>query len=97
MKTTQLRRYEIEPGQMNEFLTWFEDLVIDLRKNFGFVVEFYHTTDKDEFLWAVSFPDSMEQFLAVEETYSQSAERDKVFESYPGTILAKHISFATNS
>jgi hypothetical protein len=93
MKTTQIRRYEIQPGQMPGFVQWFESQVIDLRNHFGFNVEFYLASEGDEFLWAVSYPGSREAFLEVEGVYNQSAERAKVFESYPGTILEKHIGF----
>lgn len=97
MKTTQLRRYEIEPGKMSEFISWFEALVIDLRKHFGFEVDWYLATESNEFLWAVSFAGSKQEFLDIESLYSESPERAKVFETYPGTITAKYVSFTTES
>ena len=39
METVQLRRYVMEPGRMDEFLTWFPRL-LPVRQQYGFRVLF---------------------------------------------------------
>ena len=93
MKTTQLRRYAIEPGKMSAFVAWFEAEIPSLRRAFGFEIDFYLATNEDEFLWAVTLDGDMDEFLRVEAEYSVSNAREAAFQTYPNCITNKHISF----
>lgn len=93
MKTTQLRRYELEPEKVSAFIAWFEQEMPALRRLFEFEIEFYMATDNSEFIWAVSIAGDKSKFLANEQEYLQSTARAEAFETFPDGILEKHISF----
>ena len=93
MKTTQLRRYDIQPGEMNRFLDWFTGPLMVARAAHGFHPESaYVDALENTVVWVVSREGTEEEFLAAEKVYEQSPERVLAFESYPGTIVAKHAS-----
>lgn len=93
MKTTQLRRYELEPEKVSAFVAWFEQEMPSLRRLFEFEIEFYLATDNSEFIWAVSIAGDKELFLLREQEYLASIARAEAFKTFPGGILQKHISF----
>ena len=91
MSTVQLRRYDIEPGRMADFLAWFPDLV-PARAQYGFRLLFAYADDaNDTFTWAVEHDGDAAAFAAAEEGYHGSAERAQVFESFPAGIAAMEI------
>ena len=93
--TVQLRRYEIEPGRMADFLAWFPTL-LPVREHFGFQVLFALAEEEhDTFTWAVSLDGDEAAFREVEERYKTSPERAAVFESFPGCVTSQQIGFAT--
>ena len=93
--TVQLRRYEIEPGRMADFLEWFPTL-LPVREQFGFRVLFALAEEEHStFTWAVAHDGDEAAFSAVEERYTASPERARVFESFPDCIAGKEIGFAT--
>ncbi|MCZ2830904.1 hypothetical protein O2W14_18845 [Modestobacter sp. VKM Ac-2986] len=93
--TVQLRRYEIEPGRMADFLAWFPTIV-PVREQFGFRVLFaLSEQEHSTFTWAVAHDGDEADFLEVEERYNASPERAAAFETFPACIAGKEIGFAT--
>jgi acyl-CoA synthetase (AMP-forming)/AMP-acid ligase II len=93
MKTTQLRRYEIQPGAMDAFVEWFSGPLVTARTAHGFHAESAFVDSRENlFIWVVSHEGAEDEFLAAEKIYEESAERAMAFESYPGTITAKQAS-----
>ena len=95
METVQLRRYVIEPGRMADFLAWFPTIVT-VREQYGFRVLFALAEhEHDTFTWAVALDGDEAEFLAVEQTYKDSPERAKAFETFPDCITSREIGFVT--
>jgi hypothetical protein len=95
METVQLRRYVLEPGRMTDFLAWFPTLV-PVREQYGFRVLFaLASAEFDTFTWAVAVDGDEDHFREVEQAYSESPERAKVFETFPDGIADKEIGFAS--
>ena len=93
MSTVQLRRYQVEPGRMADFLAWFPALV-PVREQYGFRLLFaYADEENDTFTWAVEHDGDAAAFREVESTYNASPERAKVFETFPQCIAAMEIGF----
>jgi len=93
--TVQLRRYEIEPGRMADFLAWFPTIV-PVREQFGFRVLFALAAEEHStFTWAVALDGTDADFLEVEARYNASPERARAFETYPDCLAGKEIVFAT--
>ncbi len=94
MTTVQLRRYDVEPGRMADFLAWFPTL-LPVREQFGFRVLFALAEEEHStFTWAVAHDGDEQAFLAAEEVYDATPERARVFETFPDGIAAKEIGFA---
>ena len=95
METVQLRRYVLEPGRLPDFLTWFPTLV-PVREQFGFRVLFaLADAEHETFTWAVAHDGDEDAFRAAETACAASAERARVFETYPACVAASEIGFAT--
>ncbi len=93
MSTVQLRRYDVEPGRMADFLAWFPGLA-PVRAQYGFRLLFAYADDEhDTFTWAVEHDGDEAEFRAVEETYKASPERAAVFETFPQCISRMEIGF----
>lgn len=91
MKTTQLRRYDIQPGAMDAFLDWFRGPLMTARAAHGFLpVSAYVDGLANTVVWVVSHDGNEQEFLAAEKVYETSPERAVAFETYPGTIAAKY-------
>jgi len=89
----QLRRYDVEPGRMADFLAWFPGLA-PVRAQFGFRVLFAYVDDvNDTFTWAVEHDGDEAEFREVEARYNASPERAAVFETFPACIPAMQIGF----
>jgi hypothetical protein len=68
----QLRRYEIKPGEMDQFLAAIRP-AFAVREQYGFVVAFALVDDENnEFVWAVTHDGD---FAAAEQSYYASPER----------------------
>jgi hypothetical protein len=92
-KTTQLRRYEIEPAVLDRFVSWWKNELVPARIQHGFAVEFaFVDRTRSEFVWAVSVSGDEQRFLEVQERYNSSPERAKALETLPG-IAATHVGF----
>ena len=82
--TTQLRRYEIEDGQMEVFLPYWRKL-IEQRQKFGFRVVFAYVDEpNNEVVWAVEHDGD---FKAAEAAYFHSAERAAVLVGAPPHMM----------
>ncbi len=89
MTTVQLRRYELYPEVVDQFLAWFDD-VLAVRAEFGFKVEFaYLNRESSEFTWAVSHE---ADFDAVEADYLASPGRANLSQGIPSWFSAAHIA-----
>ena len=91
MKTTQLRRYDIQPGAMDAFIDWFQGPLMTARASHGFEpISAYVDWLSNTVVWVVSHDGDEQEFLAAEKVYESSPERAVAFETYPGTIAAKY-------
>jgi hypothetical protein len=93
VSTVQLRRYEIEPGRMADFLAWFPSL-LPVRTQFGFrLLSAYADEANGTFTWAVGADGDEAAFGEAEAAYNASPERARVFETFPACISGKEIGF----
>ena len=93
MTTVQLRRYQLEPGRMADFLAWFPGLD-PVRAQFGFRLLFGYVDDEHEtFTWAVQHDGDEAAFRKAEATYNASPERAQLFETFPACIASMDIGF----
>jgi hypothetical protein len=94
MRTYQLRRYEIDPGTMPQFVEWMDSLLIPARESFGYRVEFkLIDNENSQFVWCVSLPGDHIAFLEIQDQYNSSEARAKAFESSPNCFKALSVSF----
>jgi len=85
----QLRRYQLVPGMMDEFLAWFPGIV-PVREKYGFKVLFaYADRESNEFTWAVSHDGDFDAAL---EVYNDSPERAALFEGQPKRVEEMHVA-----
>ncbi len=93
MKTIQLRRYEIVPGELPAFVSWWSEWMPTVRTDAGFTIEFaYVNSEANEFVWAVSVPGDEAHFAEVDEAYMKSDERARAFDGVPDRTVAKHVT-----
>lgn len=96
MSTVQLRRYQLEPDRMADFLAWFPSLR-PVREQFGFRLLFALADEEHEtFTWAVEHGGDEAAFREAEATYNASPERARVFETFPACITDMQIGFASD-
>ncbi len=89
MTTIQLRRYELVPELVDEFIAWFPG-VVAVREHYGFRVLFaLHDRPGNEFTWAVAHDGD---FDAVEQVYMDSPERAEVFAGRPKYTIEMHLT-----
>ncbi len=94
---TQLRRYEIADGRLDDIVTWFPK-IIPVREKFGYTVDFaYADRDANEFVWAVSYPGSVADFEAALEGYNDSPERAALFAQFDSPVTTMHVSFVDSA
>lgn len=81
----QLRRYQFPAGSLELMLPWWHANIPALRERFGFRIEFaYALHESCEFVWAVSFPGTIDEFERAERGYFDSPERAVVEAQVPG-------------
>ena len=89
MPGTQLRRYEIKPGEMEQFLAAWRGIV-PVRESFGFRVEFaYVDPEQSEFVWAISHD---RDFATAEAEYYASPARANVALNPADHIAVMHLA-----
>ena len=92
MAKTQLRRYEIEDGQMEAFLVYWQKL-IEQRQKFGFRVVFAYVDDtNNDLVWAVTHDGD---FAAAEAAYMRSPERAATLAGAPQVMKGAKVGRAT--
>ena len=91
-KTVQLRRYDLVPGVLDDFLAWFHAEIVPVRTAQGFTVEFaYADREAEQFTWAVSVPGDAAAFTALEQTYLASEGRAAAFAGQPTRVAVSHV------
>lgn len=93
MATTQLRRYEVEPGKLSALVEWFPKL-IPARTKYGFSVDFiYADHATSQLIWSTTHEGDQAAFEAAQAIYHDSPERQAAFESYEECINTIHAEF----
>ena len=94
IRTVQLRRYELKPGESEAFARWWAEVLVPIRRSCGFRIEFgYLVRGEDEFLWAVSVEGDRTEFDRIEAGYVDSPARARAFAQLPERVRAQHLSF----
>ena len=89
MPGTQLRRYEIKSGEMEQFLAAWRGIG-PVRESFGFRVEFaYVDPEQSEFVWAISHD---RDFATAEAEYYASPARANVALDPAVHLAAMHLA-----
>ena len=84
-RTVQLRRYDVKPHLLDDFLAWWQSRLVPAREAFGFTVESaYLNRETAEFTWAVSAEGDADEFRRLEQVWMDSPERTVVFEGIDG-------------
>ena len=74
-KTTQLRIYTINRGEMDEFVKGWRELIVPIRLKHGYVVEGAWVMEgENRFVWMVSY-EGDESWEAKEKAYYDDPER----------------------
>jgi len=95
-KTIQLRRYEILDGQLEAFLEFFETIVVPVRIEFGYTLEFaYVDAGRNEVTWAISLPGDAATFETRDAEYQSWDRRAQAFEGAPKTVGDMHVALVT--
>jgi hypothetical protein len=98
MRIFQFRRYELEPEGFDEFVAWAIDVIIPLRENMGYRVEWkYVDPVKSEFLWLVSAQATEAEFELMDQAWMSSPERAEAVLSMPRALIRANVSFVTPS
>ena len=80
-RTGQLREYELQPGSLDRFVSFWSENLVPVREEFGFRVEWYlPDPEGSSFTWFVSAPGDVDAFRAREVEYNGSPQRAAVFE-----------------
>ncbi len=89
---TQLRRYEIAEGRMDDFLAAFPRM-IPVRNQYGFSVDFaYADRDNNQFVWSTTHKGDIDAFKAAEAVYVDSPERIAALEALRGLVDKAHVA-----
>ena len=75
MRSYQLRRYVVQPGEMESWVEEWRTEIVPLRERFGFRVEgAWVVPDEHRFIWILSY-DGPEGFAAANDRYYESPAR----------------------
>lgn len=95
MRTVQLRRYSIIPGELNAFTEWWAATMPALREQAGFNVEFaFAVAERSEFVWAVSVDGPRDRFEQAERDWIASPQRAAAFVGLVERVERQIIAFA---
>jgi len=93
-RTRQLRRYELVPDYMDQFVPWWRTSLLPVRLRYGFHVDVaVLSRDTFEFMWIVSVDGDATRFEECERAYAASPERAAAFTGSPEFVVRQHISF----
>lgn len=74
--TSQLRRYTINKGRLDDFVSAWRAGVYPLRLKFGFTIDgAWIIRERSEFIWIMSFEGSPDDWKVRDVAYYASAER----------------------
>jgi len=94
--TIQLRRYQVEPGRLADFLAWFPT-VRAARERYGFRVLFALADDERSiFTWAVAIDGDRDEFAALNAAWMGSPERVRAFETNPNVVTSMETDIVTD-
>lgn len=89
---TQLRRYQIAEGRMDDFLAFFPTMS-PVRASHGFSVDFaYADRENNEFVWSTTHDGDVDAFKAAEAIYNDSPARAQALKGGVGLVEAMHVS-----
>lgn len=92
MKTTQLRSYQIKPGQLDRFTEVWANTVRPVRTKYGFVVEgAWRVPGEDRFVWVVSY-DGPLGWEGANKAYYESPERKAMDPDPASFIVVQNLS-----
>jgi antibiotic biosynthesis monooxygenase (ABM) superfamily enzyme len=92
-KTVQLRRYEIIPGKLDEFVAWWQELLWPARVQHGFTLEFaFADHENSQFVWSVSLPVDEAEFRVRDAAWNDSRERAAALDGQPKRAEVHHTS-----
>ena len=84
-RTVQLRRYNVKPHLLDDFLAWWPARLVPARAAFGFTVESaYLNRETAEFTWATSAEGDADEFRRLEKIWMDSPERAALFDRVDG-------------
>ncbi|MWB99122.1 hypothetical protein [Agromyces seonyuensis] len=96
MRTVQLRRYELKPELVAEFLEWWPSLLVPARRAFGYEIgDAFYNPVTHEFTWFSSAAGDESDYEALDAKWAASPERAAVFAGRSPWTNAQHVSFVT--
>lgn len=97
MKTIQIRRYELVPGEYDAFLAWFDEWIPGPRAAAGFAVEFaYGIRDTNQFVWGVSAPVDADTFREMDAAWTVSDARAAAYAGQPKRVASADVQLVTD-
>jgi NIPSNAP len=85
----QLREYDVKPGEMDEFVKEWREIIYPLRLKFGFAVVGAWRVDGDaRFVWILKWDHASKTFEQADKEYYDSDER-KAIQPPPTRHLAR--------
>ena len=95
IRTTQLRRYRIVPGELEAFVAWWRDLLVPARDAYGYRVEgAWSVPSTDEFVWVVSVAGDAAALEHLDAAWAASPERAVVFAGVPKRVAESVVTVA---
>jgi hypothetical protein len=89
---TQLRRYEIAEGRLDDFLKAFPAM-IPVRNQYGFSVDFaYGDHENSQFVWSTSHDGDQAAFEAAEAVLKDAPERAEALKGLAGMVEKLHVT-----
>lgn len=99
-KTRQVRKYQIVPEKMDEFVDKFNRLVVPVRRRIGFEVEAaWYNRQNGTFIWIPSIEGTVEEFEALQKEYqvARAAYRKEVGEDTTHLHLAEPVTYLVDT
>ncbi len=95
--TVQLRRYEVQEGEMERLVAWFPTIAA-VRDQYGFTIEAaYADEENSEFVWIVSYPGDLDAFETALASYNESPERAAAFDGFESPVTQMHLSYVNSA
>ena len=86
-RAVQLREYRIRPGELDQFVSEWQELLAPLRRSIGFeILGAWTAPEEDRFIWLLSHPGGWDAFADGDKAYFASPER-KAFDPDPARLI----------